>query len=341
MPRSYRPSHRGRRKRGAPAIALVAVAAVVVIGGAAAAVTLTGGSPKNASLASSPSSPSATAAAGPTVTTAAGVRVPASSLVSPATASNPAHPSAAATGSASTAGAPPATAHPSPSGSATPRDTGSAGTPTEGTPTEGTPTESAPAGVAPSQNQGTLEIAGSLSVTDTLGDTVNLGTTASGGAGAYTWTVTGLPSGVTASSGGYDQAAIGITGAAAEAGTYPFTVTVSDSGHPRQTLTESYTLTVLQPSSEQWSVEPLNLTQATVGTPYSGSLSATNGVTVTWAVSAGSLPPGLSLDPGSGTISGTPDKQGGFNFSIVATDVATGASKQGGTYNFVVYPASG
>jgi large repetitive protein len=338
MSRSYRPSHRGRRKRGAPAIALVAVAAVVVIGGAAAAVTLTGGSPKNASLVSSPSSPSATVAAGPSVTTAAGVtpRGPASSSMSPAAGSNPANPSAPATGSASAAGAPPTTAHPSPSGSATPHDTGSASAPTEGA-----PTESAPTGVAPSQNQGTLEVAGSLSVTDTLGDTVNIGTTASGGAGAYAWTVTGLPSGVTASPGGYDQAAIDITGVAAEAGTYPFTVTVSDSGHPRQTLAESYTLTVLQPNSEQWSVEPLNLTQATVGTPYTGSLAATNGVTVTWAVSAGSLPPGLSLNPNSGTISGTPAEQGGFNFSIVATDVATGASKQGGTDNFVVYPAGG
>lgn len=178
----------------------------------------------------------------------------------------------------------------------------------------------------------------SLSGTGTFGDTVDIGTTASGGTGAYSWTVTGLPSGVTATSGGYDEAAISITGVADAAGTYPFKVTLSDSGQPEQTLTRSYTLTVLQPSSEVWSVEPLNLTEATVGRPYSGSLAATNGVTVTWAVTAGALPPGLSLNPGTGTISGTPTERGGFNFSIVATNVATGASKQGGNYNFTVYP---
>jgi hypothetical protein len=32
-------------------------------------------------------------------------------------------------------------------------------------------------------------------------------------------------------------------------------------------------------------------------------------------------------------------EQGGFNFTIVATDVSTGASKEAGTYNFTVLPA--
>ena len=156
------------------------------------------------------------------------------------------------------------------------------------------------------------------------------------------WTVTGLPSGVTASAGGFGNAAIGLMGVAATAGTYPFTVTLSDSSQPRQTVTEHYTLTVLKSSSEEWSVEPLNLTDATVDVPYSGSLGVagqTNGLTVTWAVTAGSLPPGLSLNKAAGTITGTPTERGGFNFTIVATNVATGATKEGGTYNFTVYPA--
>jgi hypothetical protein len=89
-------------------------------------------------------------------------------------------------------------------------------------------------------------------------------------------------------------------------------------------------------------VEPLNSTQATVGAPYSGSLGVTgqtNGLTVTWAITAGSLPPGLSLNKAAGTITGTPTERDGFNFTIVATNVATGATKEGGTYNFTVYPA--
>jgi hypothetical protein len=60
---------------------------------------------------------------------------------------------------------------------------------------------------------------------------------------------------------------------------------------------------------------------------------------VTWAVTAGALPPGLSLNSHTGTITGTPTERGGFNFTIVATNVATGSSKEGGTYKFTVYPA--
>jgi hypothetical protein len=191
------------------------------------------------------------------------------------------------------------------------------------------------------QPQGTLKLDDSLSVTDTLGDTVDIGSAASGGIEPYTWTVTGLPSGVKASAGGFGNAAIGLTGVAAAPGTYPFTVTLSDSGQPQQTVTEHYTLTVLAPNSEQWSTEPLSSTQAIVGTPYSGSFGVngqTNGLTVTWTLTAGSLPPGLSLNSATGTITGTPTETGLFVFTIIATNAATGASKTDGA-DFTVYPA--
>ena len=58
---------------------------------------------------------------------------------------------------------------------------------------------------------------------------------------------------------------------------------------------------------------------------------------MTWSVN-GSLPPGLSLDPATGTISGTPTETGAFSILLLATDVATGASKQGGGL-LTVYPA--
>lgn len=97
----------------------------------------------------------------------------------------------------------------------------------------------------PSQG-GTLAMSNGLSVTDTLGDQLDIGANASGGTGPYTWTVTGLPAGVTASAGGYNNAAFGLGGAATAAGTYPFTVTLSDSSQPQQTVTGHYTLTVRQ-----------------------------------------------------------------------------------------------
>ena len=39
-----------------------------------------------------------------------------------------------------------------------------------------------------------------------------------------------------------------------------------------------------------------------------------------FSVTRGTLPPGLSLDPGTGLISGTPTTQGSYTFTVTATD---------------------
>ncbi len=103
--------------------------------------------------------------------------------------------------------------------------------------------------------------------------------------------------------------------------------------------TEDKTPTILPPNPEQWSVRAVYPTSATVGTLYSNEFTVTNGAHVTWAVTAGSLPPGLSLNPATGTLAGTPTRPGGYHFTVVARNVATGRAKPGGTYNFVVNPA--
>lgn len=43
----------------------------------------------------------------------------------------------------------------------------------------------------------------------------------------------------------------------------------------------------------------------------------------TWAVSNGTLPPGLTLDPAAATITGTPTQAGAFNFTILAQEIGT------------------
>ncbi len=69
-----------------------------------------------------------------------------------------------------------------------------------------------------------------------------------------------------------------------------------------------------------------SLPAGTVGTPYSGMLSATGGVPpYTFSVPPGTLPPGLTLNSSTGAITGTPTTSGTFTFAVLVTD-STGAS---------------
>ena len=84
--------------------------------------------------------------------------------------------------------------------------------------------------------------------------------------------------------------------------------------------------------------EPLFNTTAlpdgTYGTPYSNTITATaTGGAVgpfTFAVTAGTLPPGLSLTTG-GALSGTPTAAGSFSFTVTATDSDSDTGSQGYT----------
>ncbi|MBV1854512.1 ExeM/NucH family extracellular endonuclease [Catellatospora sp. NEAU-YM18] len=57
----------------------------------------------------------------------------------------------------------------------------------------------------------------------------------------------------------------------------------------------------------------------TVGSAYSASVSAGGGGPITFALSDGALPPGLSLSA-SGVVSGTPTVGGGYTFTVTATN---------------------
>jgi hypothetical protein len=79
----------------------------------------------------------------------------------------------------------------------------------------------------------------------------------------------------------------------------------------------------------------IKLQKGTVGKKYEVSLTAEGTSSkVTWMLSAGRLPDGISLDPNTGQISGIPTKAGTFGFKLTATD--SGVSKMSGEQIFTV-----
>lgn len=76
--------------------------------------------------------------------------------------------------------------------------------------------------------------------------------------------------------------------------------------------------------------------------PYSTTVAATGGsAPYTWAITGGALPAGLSLNAGSGAISGTPTALGNFGFTIRASDSSNPASTTSKTLSIsIAAPAS-
>ncbi len=81
-------------------------------------------------------------------------------------------------------------------------------------------------------------------------------------------------------------------------------------------------------AEEALTITTTNLPDGMVEEAYSATLEATGGVTpYTWSVSADSLPAGLSLNPATGEISGTPTGEEIAIFTLTVTDSATPAQE--------------
>jgi len=110
-----------------------------------------------------------------------------------------------------------------------------------------------------------------------------------------------------------------VSGTPTERGTFAFTVRTTDSLHAPQTATATVSITVN--AFEQLFVATTWLSVGYAGEPYNETLVAMGGLApYRWSIPAGFLPDGLSLDPLTGVISGTPAEAGPFGFAVAVTD---------------------
>jgi hypothetical protein len=135
---------------------------------------------------------------------------------------------------------------------------------------------------------------------------------ATGGLTPYTWTATGLPPGLTIGSSSGS-----ITGSPTASGTFTGTIKLIDAAGVQ--ATQPFTVTI----NTAPSISTSTLPDGEVGASYNPpALVATGGTTnYSWAISSG-LPPGVTVNSGTGKLSGVPTSSGSFPMTIVVTDAA-------------------
>ena len=147
---------------------------------------------------------------------------------------------------------------------------------------------------------------------------------ASGGSPPFTWAATGtVPPGLTLGTDG------SLSGTPTQAGTFSFSVTPTDSAQtPVKGPALAVPIVIANPGLLMLNATPAppaGVDGAVYG-PF--NFSVTGGFQpLHWSITAGSLPPGLTLGATDGSLSGTPTSLGTFPFTVTVTDSAATPAK--------------
>jgi hypothetical protein len=128
-----------------------------------------------------------------------------------------------------------------------------------------------------------------------------------------------------------------VTGTPTTAGSYPVTVTVKDSSPTPQTQSSPFTITI---NPVKLNISCGTALQGVVGTAYSAMVCSATGGTPQYKWAVGGLPPGLSSDPGTGAITGTPTTAGPYPVTVTVTDSSPTSQTQSSQFTITILPGT-
>ena len=170
----------------------------------------------------------------------------------------------------------------------------------------------------------------------TAGTAYSATVAATGGVAPYAWSVPSdqLPTGTSLSTSTGT-----ISGTPTTAGSYnSITMKVTDAAGYQATAVLAIVIAAASCTScPGLGITTTSLPAGTVGSAYSATLAAIGGTSpYTWSISAGQLPPGLTLGSATGVISGTPSSTGSYSFTAMVTDSASPQNTASQSYTLTI-----
>ncbi len=156
----------------------------------------------------------------------------------------------------------------------------------------------------------TITVNPSVLAAGTAGAAYSQAFTQSGGSGTIAWSHMGtLPTGLT-----LNAATGALSGTPTATGNFNFTIIAADANNCSGS--RAYALTINCPVV---TLAPAALSNGTVDANYNQAVTASPAGAYSFAVTAGSLPGGITLNSATGALSGTPTAAGTANFTLTAT----------------------